>query len=251
MKTVIVIPARLESQRLPRKLLLQETGKALIQHTYESACQSELADEVIVATDSREISEVIEKAGGRSVLTSDSHQSGTDRIAEAVADVDADLVVNVQGDEPELDGKSIDTLIKSLQDDNSFSVATLATPLKSFDAYRDPACVKVVADKNGRALYFSRSPIPFAREQASLSDWFENEQQQDFLQHIGIYAYRRDCLLRFPQLEPVAMEQIESLEQLRFLHHGWAIQVRIVEHYASGIDTAEDYRLFVNRSRNG
>lgn len=249
MKTVIVIPARLESTRLPRKLLLDRTGKTLIEHTFESALESQMADQVVVATDSQEIATVISDAGGTAILTSPDHQSGTDRIAEAIASIDAEIVINVQGDEPEIDGKSIDLLVEILQINAQCSIATLATPLKTVDQYLDPACVKVVVDLSGKALYFSRSPVPASRDPSKLEMWMQSSPNA-FLQHIGIYAYRRDCLLKFASLQTTALENIESLEQLRLLENGWSILVGIVDHHATGIDTPEDYDQFVNRWTN-
>ncbi len=261
MKTVIVIPARLESTRLPRKLLLQQTGKTLIEHAFIASSRSRLAQRVIVATDSEEIATVVRMFGGEAVLTSVHHQSGSDRVAEAAVAIDADLIVNVQGDEPDIEGVSIDRLIETLIDNESVPVATLATPIRLQHQLFDSSCVKVVFNQSGKALYFSRSPIPAPRDEGWLDDYFSrqcipssstpmNGMPAVFFQHIGVYAYRREFLLRIPELPPSNAEKTESLEQLRFLHHGYEVLVEIVDQASSGIDTPNDYLLFVNRYLN-
>lgn len=249
MKTVIVVPARLESTRLPRKLLLDRTGKTLIEHTLESAMTSRLADQVIVATDSEEIAHVVLGVGGNAVMTSVTHRCGTDRIAEAIGSCQADIIVNVQGDEPEIDGNSIDLLVQTLLDDANCSVATLATKINSVEQFEDRSCVKVVVDNADNALYFSRSQIPAARDPSQISEWLSSA-AGSFLQHVGIYAFRRESLLKFAEMEPSTLERIESLEQLRLLQNGWGIRVKVVDHHAAGIDTAEDYDQFVKRWTN-
>ncbi len=254
MKTAIVIPARLESTRLPRKLLLDQTGKTLIEHTYGAAKTSQLADDVFVATDSEKIFQVVESFGGKALMTSLDHKSGTDRTAEVAAKIDAQWIVNVQGDEPEIAGESIDTVFKRMLDHEAPVIATLATPIVSPVQMDDPASVKVVFDGQNRALYFSRSPIPMARDKSFVENYFSNERFLDkpvFFQHVGVYGYHRSFLEKISTLSASPAEQIESLEQLRFLHNGWPIFVDVVNHTAAGIDTAEDYALFVNRQRNG
>ena len=256
LKSAIVIPARLESTRLPRKLLLSKTGKSLIEHTWIAASGSKLADQVVVATDSSEIFETVQGFGGQAVMTSPDHQSGSDRVAEATSVLDAEIIVNLQGDEPELGGEYLDRIIRRLLSDQTVDVATLATPIRSLEQYQDIACVKVVLDHQSRALYFSRSPIPAVRNQLLLTEYFESNKQmwtQDrpFLQHIGVYGFRRGCLEKLSSLNASSLEQIESLEQLRFLANGWSIGVEIVEHDGIGIDTQADYDVFVNRLRNG
>ena len=244
MQVAGLIPARLQSSRLPRKLLLDETGKPLIQYTWEAACRAESLDEVIVATDSRQIAETVRGFGGRAEMTGD-HPSGTDRIAEIARRCcsDAESLVNIQGDEPEIDPAQIDVLVKLLIDNPASQMATLATPIAGIADRDDPACVKVVCAADGRALYFSRAPIPFVRDGGSHSLW-------PWLLHLGIYAYRRDFLLRLAELPPSRLEQLEKLEQLRALEAGASIQVGIVDHRAVGIDTPEDYARFVERERN-
>ncbi len=249
MKSVIVIPARMESTRLPRKMLLAETGRTLIEHTYRAAQQSELAADVLVATDHPEIKQVVESFGGRAILTDPHHVSGTERIAEVAAKLpDFDLFINVQGDEPEILGPDIDKVIGRLQTTSEAVVATLATPIREAHRLSDPACVKVVMDDAGRAMYFSRSPIPMPR--AGPDNWLLID-PPSFFQHIGVYGYRREHLLQIPDLPPARIEEIESLEQLRFLNVGWPIFVDVIPHAFPGIDTPEGYQSFVRRRTNG
>ena len=245
LKTLIVIPARLQSTRLPRKLLLNETGKTVLQHTYEAARSSKLADDVIVAADDQSLVDAVEAFGGQVEMTSVDHRSGTDRVAE-VADrhPDFDIVVNVQGDEPELPGDAIDLAITMLQKDSDAMVSTLATPIRCSQQLNDPSCVKVVFDHRQRAMYFSRSAIPKAKV---WSDEMLTASPALFWQHIGLYAYRQQFLSSYPTLPPSELEEIESLEQLRVLQAGVTISVGQIDHPITGIDTAEDYRLFVSR----
>jgi 3-deoxy-manno-octulosonate cytidylyltransferase (CMP-KDO synthetase) len=244
MRTVIVIPARYASSRLPAKPLLRETGKYLIQHVYERACLA-TADAVVVATDDQRIFDAVREFGGRVAMTRADHPSGTDRIAEVARDLDAEIVVNLQGDEPLIEPAAIDLLPKLLRRDQGATVATLATPITSMEQYRDPNCVKVVTDFRGRGLYFSRSPIPFVRE--GQPDFAKRPTM--FLQHLGLYAYRRDFLLKFAQLPPEPLEECEKLEQLRVLAVGAAISVGVVEHAGRGVDTPADYQRFAEAWR--
>ncbi len=245
-RVVGVIPARLQSTRLPRKLLLAETGRTLLEYAWAAACRAGRLDEVLVATDSSEIVEAVEAFGGRAVLTGD-HSSGTDRVAEVVARCcgEAEMIVNVQGDEPELDPDHIDGLVETLEADKELQMATVACPIHDRATLEDPSCVKVVTGIDGRALYFSRHPIPCVRDGepdrllAGESPW---------LLHVGLYAYRRDYLLELTRLPASPLEQLERLEQLRALQHGAAIGVRVTEHSAVGIDTPEDYARFVVRT---
>lgn len=246
MKIVGVIPARLQSTRLPRKLLLNVTGKPLIQYVWEIACSCPELTEVIVATDSQEIADVVHGFGGRAELTGD-HPSGTDRIAEVARRClpDADAIVNLQGDEPELDPQVVAALVRQIRDTDC-AMATCAAPMTSAATVRDPGCVKVVTDINGRALYFSRSPIPFSRDR-TIDSFFEAGQDAPWLLHIGLYAYRREFLLRLTSMPPSPLEQLEKLEQLRALQMGVSLAVAVVDHATPGIDTPEDYAAFVAR----
>ena len=246
MKIVGIIPARLQSTRLPRKLLLSATGKPLIQYVWETACECPDLHDVVVATDSQEIADVVHNFGGRAELTG-KHHSGTDRIAEVTRRCfqDADAVVNLQGDEPELEPQVVAALVHQLRTSDC-QMATVAAPIASPDVVRDPSCVKVVTDINGRAMYFSRSPIPFSRDDA-IEDHFRDGEPSPWLLHIGLYAYRRDFLMKLTSLPPSPLEQLEKLEQLRALQSGASIAVAIVNHAAAGIDTPEDYAAFVGR----
>jgi 3-deoxy-manno-octulosonate cytidylyltransferase (CMP-KDO synthetase) len=242
MKTAIVIPARYASSRLPAKPLLRETGKYLIQHVYERACESN-ADTVIVATDDARIFDAVESFGGNVMMTRDDHPSGTDRVAEVAAKLDADIIVNVQGDEPMIEPATLDMLARLLEHDRKAQMATLATPITTPELLRDPNCVKVVCDKWGGALYFSRSPIPFVR------DGEPDFTKQQFLQHLGLYAYRRRFLLELATLPPEPLELTEKLEQLRVLALGYRIQVGVVPAAHRGVDTPADYQRFVELYR--
>jgi 3-deoxy-manno-octulosonate cytidylyltransferase (CMP-KDO synthetase) len=246
-RSYIIIPARLASTRLPRKLLLSQTGKPLIQHTYEAALTANRPAGVCVAADHPEIASAVKAFGGEVLLTNPEAPSGTDRVAEVARQrTDIDIFVNVQGDEPEISGRAIDATIDLLASNPSASMATLATPIRSRDQLMDPACVKVVIGNQHQALYFSRSPIPCARD---WDDSLLSEDDPPFLQHVGLYAYRRDFLLQYPQLPPSRLEQLEKLEQLRALSAGCQILVAMVNEPTIGIDTAADYRAFVSRTQ--
>lgn len=245
MRTAIVIPARYASSRLPAKPLLRETGKYLIQHVYEQACASR-ADDVIVATDDERIARAVASFGGRVCMTRADHPSGTDRVAEVAAGLDADVIVNLQGDEPLIEPATLDNLADLLRDDADADMATLAVPIASAEQWRDPNCVKVVCDQRGRALYFSRSPIPYMREREPDFD----ARPASFLQHLGLYAYRRSFLLELARQAPTPLEECEKLEQLRVLALGKALQVGIVAHASRGVDTPLDYERFVKLYRS-
>lgn len=245
MRSLIVIPARLASTRLPRKLLLNETGKTVLQHTYEAAARATQPSGLIVAADHEEIAAEVRQFGGEVMMTSPDCASGTDRVAEVARQrPDVDLFVNVQGDEPEISATAIDLAAELLERNPQAVMSTLATPIRSRDKLNDPACVKVVFDQAGQALYFSRSPIPHARtwDDALLSD-----STPHFFQHLGLYAYRRDFLLQLAEIPRADTEKLESLEQLRVLHAGHRILVGVIDEPTIGIDTPDDYRAFVSR----
>jgi 3-deoxy-manno-octulosonate cytidylyltransferase (CMP-KDO synthetase) len=248
MAIVGIIPARFASTRLPGKPLLSDTGKPLIQHVVEAVRRASKLDRIIVATDDPRIARVVEGFGGEVALTRDDHPTGTDRVAEVIARMpEARLIVNIQGDEPELSGQAIDLVVELLEADAEAPMATLATPIRDEAVYRDPTCVKVVASRLGRALYFSRSPIPHHRD--GLPDLHAGPPAA-FL-HLGLYAYRRDFLLRLAAMPPSPLESAEKLEQLRVLEAGHPIALGIVQERSVGIDTPEDYRRFVERWRSG
>jgi 3-deoxy-manno-octulosonate cytidylyltransferase (CMP-KDO synthetase) len=245
LKSSIVIPARLASTRLSRKLLLNKTGKPLIQHTYEGASRATRPSGVIVAADHKEIYAAVRGFGGQVRMTDPAARSGTDRVAEIARDMDdVDIIVNVQGDEPEIAGEAIDLAIELLEEDRDAVMSTLATPIRERKKLEDPSCVKVVFDTKGRALYFSRAPIPHAQK---WSDEFLVRSPAVFYQHIGLYAYRRDFLLKLATMNDSMLEEIENLEQLRVLEAGDTILVGEVNEPTIGIDTEADYQAFVSR----
>ena len=240
-----IIPARFASTRLPGKPLLSDTGTPLILHVVAAAMRATRLSRIIVATDDIRIFDCVISAGFEAMMTRDDHPSGTDRVAEvATAIPDAEIVVNLQGDEPEVAGPTLDLVAGLLVDDPSTPMATIATPIRDESTYLDPACVKVVRSSSGRALYFSRSPIPHVRDGGFTPD-------SGALLHLGLYAYRRDFLLNLAKLPPSPLERLEKLEQLRVLEAGHPIAVGIVDEPSVGIDTPEDYRRFVVRWRAG
>lgn len=241
MRCVIVIPARFASTRLPGKPLLRATGKYLIEHVYDQAQKARCAQRVIIATDDSRIEAAVKSFGGEVAMTSSDHCSGTDRIAEVMRSIEADVVINVQGDEPMVEPEAIDLLPELMARDPQSHMATLAVPFRDREAYRNPACVKVVCDRNGRAMYFSRSPIPMVRD--GEPDF--TQEPPLFLHHLGLYAYRRDALLALSSLPAHPLEEAEKLEQLRALAQGWIIQVGVVAHAGRGVDTPEDYERFL------
>ncbi len=247
MRVAVVIPARFASSRLPGKPLLRDTGKYLIQHVYEQAAAAKAASLVVVATDDERIRRAVEGFGGNAVMTRADHPSGTDRVAEVATKLGSDIVVNVQGDEPQIEPAAIDQLAGLLAADAGADMATLATPLPDRESYLSPNVVKVVCDDRGRALYFSRSPIPLVREgEPDLA-----ARPARFLQHLGVYAYRRPFLLALAATPPNHLEEAEKLEQLRVLGTGGTIQVGQVAHAHRGVDTPADYAAFVRAYREG
>ena len=248
MKAVAIIPARYASTRFPGKPLAADTGKYLIQHVYERVRQAEQIERVIVATDDERIARAVKGFGGEATMTREDHPSGTDRVAEAAADLECDVVVNVQGDEPEIEPRHLDRLVDLLADDSGATIATLACPfavLAGADP-RDPNAVKVVLDVRSRAVYFSRALIPHPWIHQTTG---ATHQPAPYLLHLGVYAYRGDFLRSLAALAPTPLEQTEKLEQLRWLEHGHAIAVGVVDTAAVGIDTPEDYAAFVKRCR--
>jgi len=251
LRAQIVIPARLASTRLAEKLLLAQTGKPLIAHTYQAAQRSRLASGVTLAVDHSRLAQVAQQIGAHWVMTDPLAASGTDRVAEvALGRPEVDLFVNVQGDEPEIAGESIDFLIELLERTPDAAIATLATPIRLRKDLEDPACVKVVRSHAGMALYFSRSAIPYPRDGYPEFESGQLDTSHSYLQHLGIYAYRRDFLVNLDKLPQSELERIEKLEQLRFLQAGHRIVVGVVPHATRGIDTREDYDAFLARQKN-
>lgn len=238
---LIVIPARMGATRLPGKPLLAETGKPLVVHVLEAVRHCTRAARVVVATDDERVAAAVRAAWGEAILTSPDCRSGTDRVAEAArAIAGEDVVVNVQGDEPEVDPAALDALIAAVEADMTVSMATLAAPLLSDEELASPSVVKVVVDLKGDALYFSRAPIPFARDPLGPARP---------RRHVGVYAYRRDFLQRFAAMEATPLETTEMLEQLRAVENGIRIRVVPTDRAPPGIDTPEDYEAFVRRWR--
>jgi 3-deoxy-manno-octulosonate cytidylyltransferase (CMP-KDO synthetase) len=241
MTSVVIIPARFASTRFPGKPLCPLKGIPIIQHVYENSRRARRADEVIVATDSEPIRERVIAFGGKAVMTDRGHRTGTDRIAEVAASLDVDIVVNVQGDEPLIRPEMIDDVIDVLEDKRA-SMGTLIKKIEDHHEILDPNVVKVVFDREWFALYFSRSPIPFPRD-----DWksiFEIRNPQsairNFYKHIGIYSYRREVLLSLAGLQQTELEKKEKLEQLRALEHGMKIKLKETFFNTCGVDTPED-----------
>lgn len=236
MRILAVIPARFASTRFPAKMLAELEGIPIVVRTLRQAAKAASLDEVVVATDDERIARVVEDAGFKACRTREDHPSGTDRIAEAVETLDADLVVNVQGDEPFIDPELIDRLVARMREGDQPDIGTACTPIELIDELRSPSVVKVVRNERGCALYFSRSVIPFARDEdpAMLLD------QQIYFRHLGIYAYRRPFLEQWKTLPPHPLERTEKLEQLRALAHGATIAVIETAQTAPGIDTPQD-----------
>jgi 3-deoxy-manno-octulosonate cytidylyltransferase (CMP-KDO synthetase) len=233
MKTIAVIPARYASTRFPAKLMQDLGGKTVILRTYQSAINTHLFDDVFVVTDSQLIYNEIVENGGKAIISIKNHESGSDRIAEAIANLDVDIVVNVQGDEPFIDATSLQKLIEVFKNDTTkqIDLASLMREIKDETEINNPNNVKVVVDQSGFALYFSRSVIPYPRDR---------EVGVRYLQHIGIYAFRKQALLDFYNLPMKSLEASEKLEQLRYLEFGKRIKMVETNHIGIGIDTPED-----------
>jgi 3-deoxy-manno-octulosonate cytidylyltransferase (CMP-KDO synthetase) len=279
-KIVVCIPARYSSTRFPAKVLAKDTGKFLFQHVWEKACQAKLPQKVIIATDDSRVVDAAKSFGAEAVLTSPDLHSGTDRIAEAVEKLNAiryplnadDIVINVQGDEPEIEPANIDFLANLMMETQNsklktknFQMATLAAPFQNAEQIADPSIVKVVVAYSverragsiklktqnsklktdcGSAIYFSRSVIPYDRQHSGIGP------VKNYLRHLGIYAYRKDFLLKITKLPQSMLERIENLEQLRVIENGYKILVGIVEKASDGIDTADQYAEFVKRYKD-
>ncbi len=236
MKVTCIIPARYASTRLPGKPLADLCGKPLIQWVYERAVAAEKVQSTLVATDDMRIYDAVVSFGGKAVLTRGEYTSGTERIADAVREIECDAVVNLQGDEPMMNPATIDLAIGALESDDNCDVSTAMVKITDETEYLSPNVVKVVCVADGRALYFSRSPIPSrarANDQPELTAFFG-------FKHLGLYVYRKEALLAFPKLKPSPLERIEQLEQLRFLEKGYTIKVVETPYDSIGVDTPED-----------
>lgn len=250
-RTTVIIPARLGSTRLPGKVLLDQTGWPLIRHVWASARSARAASRVVIATDDARVLEAARGFGAEAVLTRPDHPNGTSRLAEAAAQLGLgmdELIVNVQGDEPEVEPEAIDAAVGALTASEAdprgpAAIGTLAVPFAEGEDPRDPNCVKVVLGARGRALYFSRSLIPFDRDA-------RREPEARPLRHVGLYVYRRSFLETYVALPSTPLERSEQLEQLRALEAGYAVAVAVRPSARVGIDTPEQYAAFVRRWRS-
>lgn len=240
MKIIACIPARHGGNRFPGKALANDTGKYLMQHVYDNAVQSEFFDEIYIATDDELIQQAAHSFGATVIGTSSSPKTGTDRVAEAVADIDADVVVNLQVDEPELDGEGIRQLVNVLVKNPDCNMSTLVSKFRYWGDITDPNVVKVVVSDKSRALYFSRSVIPYNEDNL-------RDVSHLYYKHVGAYAYCKDFLIELAKLPQSILESLESLEQLRALENGYDIAVWLVDQDYAGIDTPEQYAEFVKR----
>lgn len=243
MRIVAIIPVRYSSKRFPGKPLATISGKPMIQWVYERTKKAELLDEVLVATDDERILRAVKGFGGRAVLTSTHHQSGTERVVEAVAGLEADIIVNVQGDEPLIRPEMITQAVTPLVQGEDVPVVTLKYPVDEPEELENPNIVKVVTDKDDYALYFSRLPIPYNRVDSKI--------KVNYYKHIGLYVYRREFLEKWGQLKPSILEKTEQLEQLRVLENGYRIKVLPSDYDSWGVDIPEDvdriYRILQSR----
>jgi len=236
-RTVVVIPARYASQRLPAKPLADIAGKSMIQHVYERAGQASLVAEVVVATDDERVAAVVRGFGGRAVMTPASLQSGTDRVAFAAQSLEsADIIVNVQGDEPLIEPAMIDQAIQPLATDGTIVAGTLVRQIETGADLANPSIVKVVLDSKGYCLYFSRSTIPFVRDH-NPAEWLKHH---TYYKHIGLYVFRREFLMRYAALPQTPLELAEKLEQLRILEHGYRIKAVVTAYDTTPVDTQLD-----------
>ena len=236
-KVLAVVPARYASRRFPGKIVANLAGKPLVMHAYERAREASLVTEALIATDHDEVVQILRPFNAKVVMTRSDHACGTDRIAEVAGNSDADIIVNVQGDEALVDPATIDNTIRALLDNPEVPMATARHRITDPERIRDPNVVKVVCDRRNYALYFSRSPIPFIR------DWSDRAANlQCYWQHVGLYVFRRDFLLKFSKMPQSPLERIEKLEQLRVIEAGIPIVVVDTKYESIGVDTPEDLR---------
>ncbi|MCK5554567.1 MAG: 3-deoxy-manno-octulosonate cytidylyltransferase [Deltaproteobacteria bacterium] len=249
MTIAAVIPARYHSSRFSGKPLADIRGKPMVQHVYERARSAALVDEILVATDDARIADAVGKFGGKAVMTSPDHRTGTERVAEVAVGLKAEIIANIQGDEPLIRGDIIDEAIRPLISNKSIQISTLKTPITRTSDWFNPNVVKVVTDREGFALYFSRSPIPFFLDESRgdgsfLSSGREHEHDSlppgPLYRHIGLYIYRRSLLLSIAEMEPTPLERAEGLEQLRLMENGYRIKVIPIDYYPLSVDTPED-----------
>ncbi|MBU1084092.1 MAG: 3-deoxy-manno-octulosonate cytidylyltransferase [Candidatus Omnitrophota bacterium] len=239
MKVVAIIPARWHSTRLKGKVLLDINGKPMLQHVWERAKLSHRVDDVIVAVDKEKVMKAVESFGAKAVMTSAEHISGTDRLAEAASAINADILINVQADEPLIQPMMLDELVRAFECEPDIKMATLIKRARTKEEIEDPNVVKVVVDRKGFALYFSRSPIPYVRG-SGYGPGSEEEISGRYFKHIGIYAYTKDFLMTFSNLPKSTLEEDEKLEQLRVLEHGYKIKTVETRYDTFGVDTEKD-----------
>ncbi len=241
MKITAIIPARYASTRFPGKALAEIAGRPMIQHVYERTSMASLVSRVIVATDDPRIADAVSLIGGEAIMTSTSHETGTDRLAEVAAGLDSDIIVNVQGDEPLIEPAMVDQAIEPFLHDQNLVMGTLKTRIKCLHDFLSPNTVKVVTDAAGHALYFSRSPLPFFRDKWSdLKDESFCCGKLLCYKHVGLYVYRRTFLLEFAAMPPTFLELSEKLEQLRAIENGIRIRVVETDFESIGVDTPDD-----------
>ena len=244
MKKIVVIPARLNSTRLPNKVLLDLNGKSVVQRVYQQCKKAQSIDEVYIATDSQKVKEVCSSFTNNIILTDKKHQSGTDRIAEAISDIDCDIIINVQGDEPFIEPSLIDKLANSFENSDTI-MSSAMHKIQKVEELKSPNVVKVTIDKNSNALYFSRSIIPHHRDEweTLLNHHIDIPVPLKFYRHLGIYGYTKDFLIKYSQMEQSYLERLEKLEQLRVLENGYKIKMIETNYNSIGIDTQEDYKM--------
>ena len=251
MKKIVVIPARLNSTRLANKVLLDLNGKSVVHRVYEQCKKAQSIDEVYIATDSQKVKEVCSSFTNNIILTDEKHQSGTDRIAEAISDIDCDIIINVQGDEPFIEPTLIDKLANSFEN-SDIVMSSAMHKIQKVEELKSPNVVKVTIDKKSNALYFSRSIIPHHRDEweTLLNHHIDIPAPLKFYRHLGIYGYTKDFLIKYSQMEQSYLERLEKLEQLRVLENGYKIKMIETNYNSIGIDTQEDYekalKLFIS-----
>ena len=250
-KIVAVIPARYKSTRFEGKPLALIMGKPMIKHVYEGVIKSKMLSDIIIATEDRRIYDACRDFGANAVMTKDTHQTGTDRIIEVIGDIDADIVLNIQGDEPLVNSEIIEALIKPFTEDGNISYTSVKTPIYSYEEFIDPNNVKVIADKNNFGIYFSRSPIPYDREKASN---FKDFKGIFGYKHLGFYGYTKEFIMKFGKMDMSYLEKKEMLEQLRAIENGYKIKVETVNISTIPVDVPDDIKKvenFILKSYNG
>ena len=236
MKVVCVIPARFDSTRFKGKPLVKICGKIVIQRVYEQVQKANLIDEIYIATDDQRIKQKSESFGANVIMTSEDHACGTDRIAEAIQNIDTDIIINVQGDEPLIEPKALDTVLKPMKDDSNLKFATLITPIDDEKEFLDKNVAKVVIDKNNFVMYCSRTKIPYSRD----------DDVTTIFKQIGVYVFRRDFLIKFSKMKQTPYERVEKLEQLRALENGYRLKAVETSYHPIGVDTQKKKKKVEN-----